>query len=163
MKNVATNIAMLCLIFLSALVLRAQDLGRLSVDDALNLRQFCQLTPIGVSPDGRWLAYTVADNRKAKTIDDERWPRSGVPPWVVETDIWILNLKSHEIRNLTGGKGDNWLPVWSPDAHYLGFVSQRDGSGQARLWIWDAMKDELKRVSDIDIRGNQIAWTPDSR
>jgi dipeptidyl aminopeptidase/acylaminoacyl peptidase len=65
--------------------------------------------------------------------------------------------------NLTNSKDDNFLPVWSPDGRHLAFLSDRDGNGQARLWVWETRTNNLRRISDLDVRGDQIEWTPDGR
>ena len=142
---------------------KAQGPMALSVEDAVGGRTFGQLMPMTLPRHGEWLAFTVKDNRRAKNGNMETWARTGVRSIFTGTDIWISNIETGEIRNLTGNKGANFLPVWSPDGHSLAFLSDRDGSGQAKLWIWDAVKNELKRVSDVDVRAEQIAWTLDSR
>jgi len=140
-----------------------QSPDALSVEDALKVRSFGQLLPVSLSLDGKWLAYTVRENERGRGADIEMSARTGVHGWNTGTDIWISNTETGEARNLTGGKDDNFLPVWSPNGHYLAFLSDRDGSGQARLWIWDAKRNALRKVSDIDTRGNHIEWMPDSR
>jgi dipeptidyl aminopeptidase/acylaminoacyl peptidase len=139
----------------------AQERKPLAVEDALRTKEFGALLPIALSPDGSELAYTVQDNGRARTFGLGSYDRSGVPPWGIAADIWIENIVSGVARNLTGGQGDNWLPAWSPDGHYLAFFSSRDG-GKARLWVWDAQRDALTKVTDADVRGNQIVWTRDS-
>jgi len=141
----------------------AEQTASISVEDALRVRKFGELTPIAFSPDSKRLAFTVQDNQKTKSIDPESFALTGVPPWASGTDICVLKTETGEVTNLTTGKGDNWLPAWSPDGHYLAFLSDRDGSGQARLWVWDAMHDELKKVSDIGVRGEDLQWTADSK
>lgn len=142
---------------------RAQGPTPLSVDDALDVRAFAELMPLTRSPHGQWLGYTVKDNRRARRGDQETWARTGVRSIFTGSDVWLSNVETGETRNLTGDRDDNFLPTWSPDGHYLAFLSDRDGSGQSRLWVWDARKDELKRVSSLNVRAEQIVWTPDSR
>jgi dipeptidyl aminopeptidase/acylaminoacyl peptidase len=60
---------------------------------------------------------------------------------------------------VTLGQGDNWLPSWSPDSRLLVFFSDRDGSGQAKLWVWDTASTTLKQITDMLMRGQQIEWT----
>jgi dipeptidyl aminopeptidase/acylaminoacyl peptidase len=142
---------------------KAQGPMALSVEDAVGGRTFGQLMPMTLSRRGEWLAFTVKDNRRAENGNMETWARTGVRSIFTGTDVWISNIETGETRNLTGNKGANFLPVWSPDGHFLAFLSDRDGSGQAKLWVWDAVKNEQKRVSDVDVRAEQIAWTLDSR
>jgi dipeptidyl aminopeptidase/acylaminoacyl peptidase len=143
-------------------VAAAQQREPLRVEDALKVRTFADLSPIEISPDGKWLAYTFKENSRVRTLNDEIEARTGVPAWVTGANIEILNVESGETRNLTAGQGDNWLPVWSPDGRFLAFLSDRDEGAQAKLWLWDVVRNKLRRVSDVDVRGDKIEWTPDS-
>jgi dipeptidyl aminopeptidase/acylaminoacyl peptidase len=140
-----------------------ENLLPLSLEDGLRMHSFGPLMPIGISPNGKWLAYVVQDNQRVRSSDDEAWARTGVQRWNTGTDVWIVDMENGNARSLTSGDGDNWTPSWSPDSRFLGFLSTRDGSGQARLWVWDAVKDQLRRISDLNIRAEQVEWTPDSR
>lgn len=127
------------------------------------MQKFADGTPVAVSPDGAWLAYTVQDAEKVKAIDLESYNRTGVSPMASGTDIWVENVGKGTARNLTNGQGDNWCPIWSPDGRYLAFLSTRDGSGHARLWLWDKNTIELRKISDINVSGDGFEWTRDSR
>src|ERR1700733_12090308 len=70
----------------------------LSVEDALNVRQFGQLMPIAVSHDGRWLAYTIQDSLKIRPSDLYSYTQTGVAPWSVGTQICVMNLKTGKIK-----------------------------------------------------------------
>src|SRR5690348_16091252 len=141
-----------------------QGLKPLPVEDAVGAWGFANLMPVALSPNGKWLAYTVKNNRRSSSGDLETWVRTGVRDIYTGTDIWMTNTQTGEVKKLTGDKGANFSPVWSPDGHYLGFLSDRDGSGQARLWVWDSIRNELKMVSDLNIKYiGQIEWMPDSR
>src|SRR6266404_782366 len=119
----------------------------LPVDATLQIRSFPQWGLFQFSPDGRWLAYVV---------EDERSNGRG-------TDVWLLNIETGVARNLTDNTGDSRLPKWSPNGHFLAFMSNRDGAHE-RLWIWDAIKTSLRQVPDVDLKGSRpMEWTPDSR
>jgi dipeptidyl aminopeptidase/acylaminoacyl peptidase len=64
---------------------------------------------------------------------------------------------------LTGGAGDGWVLNWYTDGHYLAFVSTRDDSGDVRLWVWNAEKGDLKKVSNASVNPDRIEWMPSSR
>ncbi len=162
-RNSNSLLLALCLGFLSLSAAPAQAGAPLSVDDALAARQFAQLMPIALSPDGKWLAYTVQNHRRMTAPGVTMYMRAGVPPWGSGTDIYLVSVATGLTKDLTTGIGDNWQPAWSPDGHYLAFLSTRDGSGQARLWVWDAQKAELRKVSNVNVRGTRIEWTPDSK
>ncbi len=145
----------------------AQRTGALPVEDALRAIYLDPLSRLVFSPDDQLLAYVVRDNRRGTPFagEEEMW-RTGI--CTSGDDIWVVNTETGGIRNLTQGKGTNWLPTWSPDGRFLAFVSDRDGSGQARLWILDTVTNEMKKVSDVNVRicasvDERIEWTTDSR
>jgi len=141
----------------------AQSSDPLSVEEVLRLRRFGLGTSIAASADGHWLAYATQANQEIRSIDRESYARTGIPPWAPGTAISIVNLETGETRCLTDRRADSWLPVWSPRGHDLAFLSSRGRDGQARLWVWDGQKDELRSVSDVPARAIQIEWTPDSQ
>jgi dipeptidyl aminopeptidase/acylaminoacyl peptidase len=141
----------------------AQQIGALPVDSILRDHSFGELSSFEFSPDGKWLAYVVKDNGRTTAGDLAAWIRTGVPMWVSGCDIWISNIETGTTRNVTQAKGENWLPKWSPDGQYLAFLSDRDGGRQAKLWVWDAQKNELRKLSETLVRAEQIEWTPDAR
>src|ERR1700691_136850 len=151
-----------CSTFLSPNLLAARGPSPLSVTEALNVRILGESSPIRFSPNGKWLAYAARDNRKTGAVPFEML-RTGVGWAAMGADVYVVEARDGEARNLTGGQGDNWLPTWSPDGHYLAFFSDRDGGGQARLWVWDTLKDDLRRLSEVSVRADDIQWTPDGQ
>ena len=141
----------------------------LSVEESLSALAFPFRTPIDLSPDGKWIAYTLQDPRKGRSVSEEEryryFTETGVPAGQAGCDVWVTNVKTRESRNLTQDKGDSWGPAWSPDGTKLAFYSDR--SGQARLWIWDVAADRLTQVGDVIVRPRDgfdlIRWTRDGR
>ncbi len=145
---------------------QAQQANPLPVEEAIRENSFTGVSPIEFSPDGKWLAYVVEGHERVKLVGEGATGRSGVPGDTRGKDIWVLNVETGEARNLTGEKGNNWLAKWSPDGHFVAFVSDRDGSGQTRLWVWDKTKNNLRKLADTSLStagAAQIEWTPDSR
>jgi dipeptidyl aminopeptidase/acylaminoacyl peptidase len=144
-----------------------KEIAALPVEDVLNMR-YLGGSKKEFSPDGKWLAYpvTLRHSNGPRDTEDDAYLRTGVVWDALGSDIWIVDLKSGRERNLTGGKGNNWLPCWSPDGRYLAFLSDRDESGQAKLWVWDAQRNLLKKAADVAVRTpgpGEIEWTRDSR
>jgi dipeptidyl aminopeptidase/acylaminoacyl peptidase len=153
------------LVLCSTLLLAAsaQQLTPLPVGDVLAARSFAQYSPIQFSPDGKWLAYTVREDRQSELATAKDFLRAGVPPVAKATDIYLVETNTGVEFSVAGGIGENWLPVWSPDGRYLAFLSNRDASGLAKLWIWEIASGTLRKVSDVNVRANQLEWLPDSR
>jgi len=119
-------------------------------------------SPITFSHNGRWVAYVMRNSLpKASSYPwnfDGLYMCTGLYPDSLNTDIGVSNVLTGETVRVGGGIGNNWLPSWSPDGRHLAFLSDRDGSGQAKLWIWDVETKDLRKLSDIDVRANQIEW-----
>jgi len=140
----------------------------LRIEDALKVLTLSNRTPIALSPDGAWVAYTVEDDSKRVTTKDKRYSMytpTGAFEEAIGCDIWLTNTKTGESRILTEGKGTSWAPVWSPDGKYLAFYSDR--SGTAHLWVWEADSGKLRQLSDAIVRPffnfQVVRWTPDSQ
>lgn len=127
------------------------------------MRGFSQFSPVTFSPDSKRLAYAVKENRKKESNSFKDYPLSGVSANALGADIFVTEVVTGAETNLTGGMGNSWLPAWSPDGRYLAFLSDRDGSGQAKLWIWEAVSGKLRKVSDLFARANQVQWLPNNR
>jgi dipeptidyl aminopeptidase/acylaminoacyl peptidase len=139
----------------------AQQSDPLSVEDALKVTVFAEFSGVAFSPDGTRLAYVTRDAQER--LDPETSLRTGVNWNTVGAQVSVLNLRSGETSEITGGRGNNWLPSWSPDGRYLAFVSDRDGSEAAKPWVWDAKGNGLRKISDSSVRADRLEWTPDSR
>ena len=73
-----------------------------------------------ISPDGRWVAFSVAPTGRA-----ERERQSAI--WLVATD------GATPARRVTAGTVQDHLPRWSPDGEWLYFLSDRAVRGKAQL------------------------------
>src|SRR4051794_4980306 len=85
---------------------------------------------IDVSPDGLWVAYTLADPRRKKLqgLRSDEWKVftcTGVPYVLANTDLLITNTKTGLTINIISGRGANWGPSWSPDGKSLAFYSDK--------------------------------------
>jgi dipeptidyl aminopeptidase/acylaminoacyl peptidase len=114
------------------------------------------LTSVGdprLSPDGRRVAYVV--NR----IDAEEN--------AYRAAIWVAALDGSEApRQFTSGERSDHSPRWSPDGHWLAFVSNRHGEDEKKahgeLYVLPADGGEPRRLTDGNESVESIAWSPDS-
>ena len=119
-----------------------------------------------LSPDGTQLAFV--STREKHT-----------------TNIWIMNLKTHKLRNLTGqpgiagdpGKPNGFFrPAWSPDGKWLAFASDRNtewkghgnGSGwehvqELRIYVMKPDGTGLRKISRDSVCSGSPKWSPDGR
>jgi TolB protein len=113
-----------------------------------------------LSPDGRTLAFV--SSRDAGTAN-----------------IWLLDIASHRLRNLTRNKAGNFRPTWSPSGKWLAFSSDRDVP-RARFtrdkgpFAWELMQKTavylvhpdgtgLKRLTALDASAGSPRWSRDGR
>jgi dipeptidyl aminopeptidase/acylaminoacyl peptidase len=100
-----------------------------------------------ISPDGQWVAYTVA------TIDQKVNRR--------ESRIWIASADgTHPTVPFTGDSTSSSSPRWSPDGRFLAFLSARDG-GRTQIWVLSRNGGEARRVSNLENGVSSFEWSPD--
>ncbi len=142
----------------------AQEIAPIPVETVLRAGRFPVWGRIQISPDRTMLAFAVQDPRRVVTVSQQEvFTRTGVYLGALGSDIAIADMNGGEARILTGRKGTNWEPTWSPDGKFLAFFSDREGDGQANLWLWEAATGTIRRVSNIPLRASRIHWLPDSR
>jgi dipeptidyl aminopeptidase/acylaminoacyl peptidase len=100
-----------------------------------------------ISPDGQWVAYTVAN------IDQKANRRM--------SRIWIASVDgTHPSVPFTGETTSSTSPRWSPDGRFLAFLSARDG-GRAQIWLLSRNGGEARRVSNLENGASSFEWSPD--
>jgi dipeptidyl aminopeptidase/acylaminoacyl peptidase len=101
-----------------------------------------------VSPDGKWVAYTVT------TIDKEADKR--------RTALWMVNWEGTENVQLTFGKESSSSPLWSPDGKYLSFLANGD-KGKSQVWLLDRRGGAPQQLTSVKDEINDYKWSPDSK
>src|ERR1700727_2110731 len=95
-------------LFLLSATAAAQTPKRpITFDDLISMRRVSDLQ---ISPDGKWIAYTVAfaDKDANHTV----------------SDIWIVATTGGEASRLTSLSGGADNELWSPDGKTIAFVSR---------------------------------------
>ena len=108
--------------------------------------------PVGaprLSPDGDWIAYSVA------TIDSAKDSRS--------SDLWMVRWDGSRTVRLTTTPGGESDPQWSPDGRWLSFIATREGAKTGQVWLLDRSGGEAQKLTDIAGGVSEHHWSPDSK
>jgi dipeptidyl aminopeptidase/acylaminoacyl peptidase len=100
-----------------------------------------------ISPDGRWVAYTVRETN----WDDNAY----------ETEIWLADVSTGSTRQLTNGKKSSQSPSWAPDGSKLAFISDRTDKRQ--IYLISPQGGEGEALTSLEDGVSSFAWSPDGR
>src|SRR5258707_8525604 len=115
---------------------------------AITVDDYLALKSVGnpqLSPDGKWVAYTVTE----PSLKDNR----GI------TRIWLAEVASGSARQLTAGPGSDRQPRWSPDGKTLAFIATRDSGAQ--VWVLPIAGGDARKVSHLPDGASDPVWLPD--
>jgi Tol biopolymer transport system component len=135
----------LLLLLAASPMARATDTRPLAIDDLFALKE---VGDPRLSPDGKWLAYTVS------SLDAEQ-DKS-------DTDLWMVPAVGGEALRLTNSRHSEASPRWSPDGRYLAFLSSRDGE-KAQVWLLNRQGGEAEKLTDFPAGVSDLAWSPDAK
>jgi dipeptidyl aminopeptidase/acylaminoacyl peptidase len=147
MKNAFTLTA---LAFASVAALHAQNRPAAPARVAPTVDQILSLKRAGspeISPDGRWVAYTIRDTN----WDDNAY----------ETEIWLAEVATGASRQLTNAKKSSQSPAWSSDGSKLAFISDRTDKRQ--VYVISPQGGEAEALTTLEDGVTAFAWSPDGK
>ncbi len=119
----------------------------LTVDD---MHKFHDVRDVQISPDGKWVAYTVS------SVD--------VTADKSDTDVWMASWDGTNQVRLTSSPENENAPRWSPDGRYLSFLSGRPGKAKGtQIWMLNRMGGEAEQFTDFKNKLSAYEWSPDSK
>ncbi len=142
----------------------------LTIPDILKIKSFSSRSRLQLSPDGEFLAYVVQDPHHKSSFQEKTTEYSIYLPTGTFVEhhssaVWVTNIRTKETYKLGSDDGVDWAPRWSPDGRYLAFYSDRMGALQ--LWVWDKIKDKLRRISEKPVSAlfgfESPQWTSDGK
>ena len=133
-----------------------------------------------ISPDGQWIAQTVAGFLLLVSIDglerkEIHWGRpqgaTNMAAWSpdgkrlaftirvpgVLNDIYVIDITGENFQRLTDHPWQDLYPAWSPDGQWIAFWSNRDGDNA--VYLMEADGANPKRLAN----GRSPEWSPDGQ
>jgi dipeptidyl aminopeptidase/acylaminoacyl peptidase len=124
-------------------LLPAASFAQLKPEQTLNRRPISELR---FSPDGSRVAFTVSEPPKGTNRSRH---------------IWILDVRTRELRQFTNSAKSEFLPRWSPDGRRFAFLSDREEATQIYLMPTDG--GEAVPLTEGKNAVRAFEWSPDSK
>jgi len=115
-----------------------------------DLMKMKRLGETAVSPDGKWLAYSVT------TVDLEQNTKTA--------ELWIQAIAGGEPQPLAVAKPGDSGVQFSADGKHILFLSSREGGQQVWLADFDpttGAASNAKKLTNISTEANNARWSPD--
>ncbi|PYV62892.1 MAG: hypothetical protein DMG95_08330, partial [Acidobacteria bacterium] len=138
---------MLAMAVMACQVVFAADQHRLELKDIPKLvgaSELTQASDVAISPDGKWVAYTVTSKSLVTNETKQR--------------LWLQPFEGGNATQIGSADADNSGPSWSPDSSRLLFYSA--SSGHTSVAIWNVAERET-HVTNIAPQ-LPAQWLPDS-
>jgi len=116
----------------------------------LDVRTFLSLdrpAEPAISPDGRWVAYTVITT----DVDGNRRRQ----------DLWLQGVDSAAGRRISTDSLGGRSAKWSPDGRQIAFVNSRGGMPQ--VWVYDLATRRARQVTTLSTGADGPIWSPSGR
>jgi len=112
--------------------------------------KYKRLLGTSMSPDGKWVAYTVSE----PLMDGEKSE--------YRTHIFLASADGKTDFQFTQGDKSCTNPKWSPDGKWLAFTSSRGGD-KNNIWLIRASGGEAEKLTDAKSGVNDFLWSPDGK
>ena len=116
----------------------------ITIDDLFQIKE---VHDPQITPDARWVAYTVTSTNRAEDKTEER--------------IWMIPAAGGDPLPLTAEGVSSSHPRWSPDGKWLAFLSARD-DGKTQVWLLNRLGGEAQQFTRTPQDVDDFAWSPDS-
>ena len=121
--------------------------------EGITPKQILDLQQVGatdLSPDGKWAAYTVRENR---ALDEEAgggWSR-----------LWIVSTNGGAPRPYIAGDVSVGSPKFSPDGQYIAFTLKRGEDAKTQVWAIPVGGGEAQAVTASKTGVSGWSWSHD--
>ncbi|NIM18819.1 MAG: prolyl oligopeptidase family serine peptidase [Candidatus Latescibacteria bacterium] len=121
----------------------------LSPEDVLSIKT---CTSARISPDGKWIAYTVSVPREP-----------GDEPGGSYSELHVVSVKTEESRPFITGKVSVSSPMWSPDGRTIAFLTRRGEKAKTQVWTIAVDGGEATQVTHSKTGVSTFRWHPSGK
>jgi dipeptidyl aminopeptidase/acylaminoacyl peptidase len=116
---------------------------------AEDLYGFRLITDSRISPDGKWVVYSVerVDRRTEKRY----------------SNLWIVSTGGGRPLRFTYGDQADSQPRWSPDGKVIAFISNRANAKQHQIYIIPFDGGEARQLTKLRGEFDTFEWSPDGK
>lgn len=123
-----------------------------STEKALSIEIIQSLKRVGdpqLSPDEKWVAYTVTSIDTAKDKSATR--------------IWMVSTSGGDPIAMTAKDYSASRPRWSPDGKYLSFLASKGTKAKTQVWSLNRLGGEAEQVTKTKQGVRSYSWSPDGK
>ncbi len=136
---------------LEAQAKRPESLRAMTFEDMMQMRR---LGDTDVSPDGKWLVYSVTDVDLAKNTKT--------------ATLWIQAIEGGQSKRLAGTEPGDGGARFSHDGKQILFLSSRSGKQQIYVSAFDPERgnihpDDHRQLTTIATEADNARWSPDGK
>ncbi len=125
-------------------VASAQQKRAITFDDLISLDR---VSDAQISPDGKWVSYTVATPDKAANRSVR--------------NIWLVATSGAEAPRQLTRSGRDGNARWSPDGKRIALISNREGSSQ--VYVISLEGGEARKLTSVSTGVENLAWSPNGQ
>lgn len=141
-------------------------------------RPVCDMSAGSITwaPNSKYIAFVAKDPKEKEEVKNPdkmhfttlRYKFNGMGYFTDSRKkyIWMVDVESGEVKQLTKSPFDDAAPAWSPDSQTLAFVSARHEDETnlfTDVWIKDIASGDLRKLTTNDGPSNQPLWSPDGK
>jgi len=146
--HVLTKNRIVCTIFIAILFMgHLVGASVFTPDDVLKIKS---ISDVAISPDGKWVAYTVSVPREATDKAGSAYK-----------ELYIASTQKEGQRPFITGKVRISSPKWSPDGKQLAFLTKRGDDANTQVWTIPMDGGEARAITKSESSVSYFQWSPD--
>ncbi len=131
--------------FRTVLAQKATTKRTLTINDYFRIKN---LNDPQISPNGKWVAYTVSQMSLAKDNN--------------ETRIWMVSTDGAKQISLTAHGYSASHPRWSPDGQYLAFLASKKDE-KTQVWTLYMHGGDSQQLTNVPQGVRDFSWSPNGK